>query len=79
MQAASDLFLGWSKGPFGRHFYIRQLRDMKFSADIELMDAIAGDLRPGVRLGAGARPCQGRGTPPRSAGISAPATAWPSR
>lgn len=39
MQAASDLFLGWSKGPFGRHFYIRQLRDMKFSADIELMDA----------------------------------------
>lgn len=38
MQAASDLFLGWSKGPFGRHFYIRQLRDMKFSADIELMD-----------------------------------------
>lgn len=38
MQAASDLFLGWSKGPFGRHFYIRQLRDMKFSADLELMD-----------------------------------------
>lgn len=38
MQAASDPFLGWSKGPFGRHFYIRQLRDMKFSADIELMD-----------------------------------------
>ncbi|HBO81727.1 MAG TPA: DUF2252 domain-containing protein, partial [Cupriavidus sp.] len=26
-------------GPFGRHFYIRQLRDMKFSVDIELMDA----------------------------------------
>jgi len=39
MQAASDLFLGWSKGPFGRHFYVRQLRDMKFSADIELMEA----------------------------------------
>lgn len=39
MQAASDLFLGWSKGPSGRHFYFRQLRDMKFSADIELMDA----------------------------------------
>jgi len=38
MQAASDLFLGWTKGPFGRHFYARQLRDMKFSADIELMD-----------------------------------------
>lgn len=38
MQAASDLFLGWAKGPSGRHFYVRQLRDMKFSADIELMD-----------------------------------------
>ncbi len=38
MQAASDLFLGWAKGPTGRHFYVRQLRDMKFSADIELMD-----------------------------------------
>jgi len=39
MQAASDLFLGWTKGPSGRHFYARQLRDMKFSAEIELMDA----------------------------------------
>ncbi|AQV93281.1 DUF2252 domain-containing protein [Cupriavidus necator] len=39
MQAASDLFLGWTKGPFGRHFYMRQLRDMKLSAQIELMDA----------------------------------------
>ncbi|XYI43789.1 DUF2252 domain-containing protein [Cupriavidus necator] len=38
MQAASDLFLGWTKGPFGRHFYLRQLRDMKLSAQIELMD-----------------------------------------
>lgn len=39
MQAASDLFLGWTKGPRGRHFYLRQLRDMKLSAQIELMDA----------------------------------------
>ncbi len=39
MQAASDLFLGWAKGPFGRHFYFRQLRDMKLSAQIELLDA----------------------------------------
>lgn len=39
MQAASDLFLGWAKGPFGRHFYFRQLRDMKLSAQVELMDA----------------------------------------
>lgn len=39
MQAASDIFLGWSKGSLGRHFYVRQLRDMKISADIDGMDA----------------------------------------
>jgi uncharacterized protein (DUF2252 family) len=33
MQAASDVFLGWVRGPRGRDFYIRQLRDMKFSID----------------------------------------------
>ncbi|CAG2143704.1 DUF2252 domain-containing protein [Cupriavidus numazuensis] len=41
MQAASDLFLGWTKGPFGRDFYVRQLRDMKLSPQIELMDVEA--------------------------------------
>ena len=35
MQASSDIFLGWSRGPGGRDFYVRQLRDMKFSAAIE--------------------------------------------
>ncbi len=34
MQAASDVFLGWLVGPGGRHFYVRQLRDMKWSPDI---------------------------------------------
>ena len=29
MQAASDIFLGWVRGPAGRDFYVRQLRDMK--------------------------------------------------
>jgi uncharacterized protein (DUF2252 family) len=38
MQAASDLFLGWTTGPLGRHFYVRQLRDMKLSPQVELMD-----------------------------------------
>lgn len=33
MQAASDIFLGWSEGVEGHHFYWRQLRDMKGSAD----------------------------------------------
>lgn len=43
MQSASDLFLGWGHGENGRHFYVRQLRDMKTSAIIEDFDA--ADLR----------------------------------
>jgi uncharacterized protein (DUF2252 family) len=39
LQAASDIFLGWSTGPSGRHFYFRQLRDMKVSANVELFDS----------------------------------------
>jgi uncharacterized protein (DUF2252 family) len=44
MQAASDIFLGWQRSevdPDGRphDFYVRQLRDGKFSADIETMTA----------------------------------------
>jgi uncharacterized protein (DUF2252 family) len=35
MQSASDLFLGWTVGLEGRHFYIRQLRDMKIRVLIE--------------------------------------------
>ncbi|MFL5738327.1 MAG: DUF2252 domain-containing protein [Actinomycetota bacterium] len=36
MQAASDIFLGWTKGlDVTRHFYWRQLRDMKGSAEVE--------------------------------------------
>jgi uncharacterized protein (DUF2252 family) len=38
MQAASDIFLGWTKGvQKGRYLYWRQLRDMKGSADVENM------------------------------------------
>ena len=39
MQTASDSFLGWIQGPGGRHFYIRQLRDMKWSPDPATLDA----------------------------------------
>jgi uncharacterized protein (DUF2252 family) len=39
MQAASDMMLGWTVGKVeGRHFYLRQLRDMKLSAIIETME-----------------------------------------
>lgn len=37
LQAASDSFLGWTTGPANRHFYFRQLRDMKVSAEVERM------------------------------------------
>jgi uncharacterized protein (DUF2252 family) len=38
MQAASDIYLGWTKGlDQGRHFYWRQLRDMKGSIEVETM------------------------------------------
>jgi len=36
MQAASDVFLGWGTGPYGHHYYVRQLRDMKGSVAIDL-------------------------------------------
>ncbi len=50
MQAASDIFLGWTKGvQENRYLYWRQLRDMKGSADVE-------SLRP-VGLSFYARQC----------------------
>ena len=39
MQSASDVFLGWTEGASGKHFYLRQLRDLKMSAMIEDWDA----------------------------------------
>jgi len=33
MQATGDSFLGWVEGPSGRNYYVRQLRDMKWSPD----------------------------------------------
>ena len=42
MQAASDIYLGWTKGlDVSRHFYWRQLRDMKGSALVESMTPLA--------------------------------------
>ncbi len=37
MQSASDIFLGWSRGPEGRDYYVRQLRDMKVAPAVETM------------------------------------------
>jgi uncharacterized protein (DUF2252 family) len=49
MQAASDLFLGWTKGAdTSRHYYWRQLRDMKGSAEVEAMEPVALNFYAGI-------------------------------
>ena len=40
MQSASDLFLGWTETNLGRHFYVRQLRDMKIKPLVEIFDPV---------------------------------------
>jgi uncharacterized protein (DUF2252 family) len=37
LQAASDIFLGWTRDDEGRDYYFRQLRDMKMTMDLEGM------------------------------------------
>jgi hypothetical protein len=40
-QSASDMFLGWMTADDRVHYYIRQLRDMKFSMPLDDIDAEA--------------------------------------
>ncbi len=40
MQATPDILLGWTRGPSGHDFYLRQLWDMKGSVDITTMDPV---------------------------------------
>jgi uncharacterized protein (DUF2252 family) len=40
MQAASDMFLGWTE-QWERHFYVRQLRDIKIEPLVEIFDSRA--------------------------------------
>jgi uncharacterized protein (DUF2252 family) len=40
IQAASDIFLGWTQGQGKRHFYLRQLRDMKIKPLVELFKPV---------------------------------------
>jgi hypothetical protein len=50
MQATSDVFLGWARAGDGRTYYVRQLRDLKTSADVDHMRS--GELnRYGVLCG----------------------------
>ena len=40
MQSSSDIFLGWTHGRRGYHFFGRQLRDMKISFPVEAMSIV---------------------------------------
>jgi uncharacterized protein (DUF2252 family) len=49
MQAASDIYLGWTKGlDVRRHFYWRQLRDMKGSVEVETLRPIGLTFYAGI-------------------------------
>jgi len=49
MQAVSDIYLGWTKGvDANRHFYWRQLRDMKGSVEVETMDPVGLGFYAGI-------------------------------
>ncbi len=44
MQPASDMFLGWTMGARGRHFFVRQLKDIKISIRVETFGTAEMDL-----------------------------------
>ena len=49
IQAASDIYLGWTKGAeANRHLYWRQLRDMKGSAEVETMTPFMLEFYAGI-------------------------------
>ena len=57
LQAASDIFLGWTTGDLGRQVYIRQLQDQKAGAVIDAMTPRRPqDVGRAVRLGPRPRP-----------------------
>jgi uncharacterized protein (DUF2252 family) len=50
LQAASDIYLGWARGGVDveRHYYWRQLRDMKGSAEVESMAPVGLRFYAGI-------------------------------
>jgi len=48
MQATSDIFLGWTRGPGGRDFYLRQLWDMKGSVDTTTLQPMGLGFYAGI-------------------------------
>ena len=48
MQGTSDIFLGWTRGPGGRDFYLRQLWDMKGSVDTTTLQPVGMSFYAGI-------------------------------
>ena len=48
MQATPDILLGWTRGPGGRDFYLRQLWDMKGSVDITTIEPVGLGFYGGI-------------------------------
>ncbi len=48
MQAMSDIYLGWTRGPGGRDFYMRQLWDMKGSVDTATLQPVGLGFYGGI-------------------------------
>ncbi len=44
MQPSSDMFLGWTTGSLGKHYYVRQLRDIKITIRVETFRAPEMDM-----------------------------------
>jgi Uncharacterized protein conserved in bacteria (DUF2252) len=51
MQSASDVFLWLDRGPAGRQFYVRQLKDMKVKMLIELFTRRISRPQRSIRRG----------------------------
>ncbi len=55
IQSGSDIFLGWSTSEPGKHFYFRQLKDKKISAEVEQHDKYTLSVYAGFCAGVLAR------------------------
>ncbi len=74
MQSASDMFLGWTEGDAGRHFYIRQLKDMKIKPMVEVFTPASCWNMPICVVGRSLTHTRARANRSRSAAILAKAT-----
>ncbi len=63
MQPASDIFLGWTEGRQGRHFYVRQLRDVKIKPAVETFGTAEMTLSPSGAASRWRSPTPAPGTP----------------